>query len=83
MKLLRASRDAAESKIVTDSEHTVSPVPPAGYPQLLSDIADTIAARDGTSSALDYVASGLGAACIALLDWTQSISRRSQSDTQT
>ncbi|KAF9569397.1 hypothetical protein CPC08DRAFT_624012, partial [Agrocybe pediades] len=34
----------------------------SGYPQLLSDIASTIVARDGTSSALGYVASGIGAA---------------------
>jgi len=33
-----------------------------GYPQLFSDIASTIVARDGTSSALSYVASGIGAA---------------------
>lgn len=34
----------------------------SGFPHLLSDLASTIAARDGTSSALAYVASGLGAA---------------------
>lgn len=34
----------------------------SGFPQLLSDLANTIAARDGTSSALAYVTSGFGAA---------------------
>lgn len=33
-----------------------------GFPQLLSEIANTIAARDGTSTPLEYVASGIGAA---------------------
>ncbi|KAF8076076.1 hypothetical protein FPV67DRAFT_396535 [Lyophyllum atratum] len=32
------------------------------FPQLVSDIADTVSARAGTSSALGYVASGIGAA---------------------
>ncbi|KAJ4472182.1 hypothetical protein J3R30DRAFT_3231511, partial [Lentinula aciculospora] len=32
------------------------------FPQLLSDFATTMAATDGTSSALEYVASGVGAA---------------------
>lgn len=45
----------------TSAAPNVEPKHPAGYPRLLSDLADTIAARDGTSSALDYVASGLGA----------------------
>lgn len=32
------------------------------FPQMVSDFADTVAAREGTSSAFGYVASGLGAA---------------------
>lgn len=50
----------AEDNVVASSEH--QGIPPPGFPQLLSDLANTIVARDGTSSALDYVASGLGAA---------------------
>lgn len=50
----------AEDKVVADSEH--QGITPSGFPQLLSDLANTIVARDGTSSALDYVTSGLGAA---------------------
>lgn len=34
----------------------------ATFPQLVTDFADTIAARDGASTTLEYVASGLGAA---------------------
>lgn len=45
----------------TDSEQAPNALS-TGLPQFLSDIADTIAARDGTSSALGYVSSGLGAA---------------------
>lgn len=52
----------AEDKVVADSEHQGTDIPPPGFPQLLSDLANTIVARDGASSALDYVASGLGAA---------------------
>ena len=32
------------------------------FPQIVADMADTVAALEGTTSALDYVASGLGAA---------------------
>ncbi|KDR83446.1 hypothetical protein GALMADRAFT_274896 [Galerina marginata CBS 339.88] len=42
---------------------SIEPPPRPGTPlQLLADLASTIVARDGTSSALGYVASGLGAA---------------------
>jgi hypothetical protein len=32
------------------------------FPQIVADLAETVAAREGTTSALNYVASGLGAA---------------------
>jgi hypothetical protein len=57
-----AAEAAEEVKNNSDSEPKASAIYPPGYPQFLSDIADTIVARDGTSSTLDYVASGLGAA---------------------
>jgi hypothetical protein len=47
---------------IAGTEPKTSDTQTSGFPQLLSDLASTIAARDGTSSALAYVASGLGAA---------------------
>ena len=54
--------DKVEDEVVAESKQQATDIPPPGFPPLLSDLASTIAARDGTSSALDYVASGLGAA---------------------
>ena len=54
----------AQSLTDTDGKNVgaLNTLAPSGFPHLLSDLASTIAARDGTSSALAYVASGLGAA---------------------
>lgn len=43
-----------------DSLSQAAAVTGHGFPQLLSDVASTVIARDGTSSALEYMASGLG-----------------------
>lgn len=51
--------NVAEDEISAISEQ-VPDTSPRGLPQFLSNLANTIAARDGTTSALDYVASGLG-----------------------
>ena len=47
---------------VAGAELKISDTQTSGFPQILSDLASTIVARHGTSSALGYVASGLGAA---------------------
>ena len=54
----------AQSLMSTDGKNVgaLNALDPSGFAHLLSDLASTIAARDGTSSALAYVASGLGAA---------------------
>jgi len=62
-----APAQPSNTKDVGTNGHAANGVAPsegqgAGIPQLLSDFASTIAARDGTSSALEYVASGIGAA---------------------
>ena len=57
----QAAEVVPETEKLTDSEQAPN-ASSTGLPQRLSDIADTIAARDGTSSALGYVSSGLGAA---------------------
>jgi hypothetical protein len=46
---------APEAKTAADNANS-------SFPQLVSDFADTVAAREGTTSALDYVTSGFGAA---------------------
>lgn len=53
-----SSKDTTKSLTGTTDGDTQT----SGFPQLLSDLASTIVARHGTSSALGYVASGLGAA---------------------
>lgn len=53
---------ANEGKDTPAIPNTVPKQPTTGYPQMLADLANTIVARDGTSSTLEYVASGLGAA---------------------
>ncbi len=57
----QAAEVVPETEQLTDSKQAPN-ASSTGLPQILSDIADTIAARDGTSSALGYVSSGLGAA---------------------
>jgi Glycogen recognition site of AMP-activated protein kinase len=54
-----SSVDPAESETATGEPEAASGPP---FPQIVADLANTVAAREGTTSALSYVASGLGAA---------------------
>lgn len=55
--------DAAPSEGTTVTGEDQTPAPEdATFSQFASDLVDTIVARDGTSSALGYVASAVGAA---------------------
>ncbi|KAF9008791.1 hypothetical protein BDQ17DRAFT_1236389 [Cyathus striatus] len=56
------SNHKMENGVIISEQKAKVPSPPATFPQLISDIATTIAAADGTSSAFSYVASGIGAA---------------------
>ncbi|KAG6831885.1 hypothetical protein H0H92_007002 [Tricholoma furcatifolium] len=55
-----------ESALNGNGKHAPDPAPVISttgtFPQLVAHLADTVVAREGTSSALGYVASGLGAA---------------------